>query len=236
MLILGIETSTPRSSVALSDRDAVVAAAGLGVPQRHGEFLGPAIRFCLDQAGMSAADVTGVAVGVGPGLFTGLRVGLATAQAFASARSLPVVGLSGLDVLAFGSRHVRRLVCTALDARRGEVFWAFYRAAPGGIQQVAAPQVGTPDVLAAELAASGEDCLVLGDGGVRYRDVVEDAGAEVAGGASAWPDATDLVRLAVPRFLREETARPQELQPLYLRRADARIGWQERGRMHGGAG
>lgn len=236
MLILAIETSTPRSSVALADREAVIASAGLGVPQRHGEFLGPAIRFCLDQAGLSADDVTGVAAGVGPGLFTGLRVGIATAQAFAAARTLPTVALSGLDVLAFRSRHVRGLVCTAVDARRGEVFWAFYRAVPGGMQRLGEPQVGAPDVLAAELTATGEDRLVIGDAGIRYREVLEDTGAEVAGAASAWPDATDLAMLAVPRFLREETGQPQELQPLYLRRADARIGWQERGRMHGGTG
>lgn len=236
MLILAIESSTPRSSVALADREAVVASASLGLPQRHGEFLGPAIRFCLDQAGASAGDVTGVAVGLGPGLFTGLRVGIATAQTFAASRSLPVVGLSGLDVLAFRSRHVGRLVCTAVDARRRELFWAFYRAAPGGMQQLSEPQVGVPDELAAEIEARGGDCLVVGDGSLRYGDVLAGAGADLAGPAHAWPDAADLAQLAVPRFIREETDEPQALQPVYLRRADARIGWQERGRMHGGAG
>ncbi|MBW3659240.1 MAG: tRNA (adenosine(37)-N6)-threonylcarbamoyltransferase complex dimerization subunit type 1 TsaB [Actinobacteria bacterium] len=236
VLILAIESSTPRSSVALAERDVVVASASLGVPQRHGEFLGPALQFCLEQAGASVGDVTGVAVGVGPGLFTGLRVGIATAQTFAAARSLPVVGLSGLDVLAFRSRHVGRLVCTALDARRRELFWAFYRQAPGGMQQVAEPQVGDAGELAAEIAAQGGDCLVVGDGGLRYGDELAAAGADLAGPADAWPDAADLAQLAVPRFLREETHEPQSLQPIYLRRADARIGWQERGRMHGGAG
>ncbi|MEX2328312.1 MAG: tRNA (adenosine(37)-N6)-threonylcarbamoyltransferase complex dimerization subunit type 1 TsaB, partial [Nitriliruptoraceae bacterium] len=83
MLILGLETSTSRSSVALVDGDRVVASASLGVDRRHGEFVAPAIDFCLRQAGMSADRITGVAVGTGPGLFTGLRVGIATAQAIA---------------------------------------------------------------------------------------------------------------------------------------------------------
>lgn len=234
MLILALETSTPRSSVALAGRDGVVASAGLGVPQRHGEFLGPAIRFCLDQAGAAAGDVTGVAVGVGPGLFTGLRVGIATAQAFAAARELPTVAVSGLDVLALRARHAGGLVCTAVDARRRELFWAFYRAAPGGMQQVAEPQVGTADVLAGELEAAGEPCLVVGDGVLRYGEVLAASGVDLAGEDAAYPDAADLGRLAVPRFLREETVPPQVLQPVYLRRADARIGWQERGRLHGG--
>lgn len=234
MLILGIETSTPRSSVALVDQDTVVASASLGVPQRHGEFLGPALGFCLAQAGAAAADVTGVACGIGPGLFTGLRVGIATAQTFAAARSLPVVGLSGLDVLAYQVRHVRRLICAVLDARRREVFWAFYRCAPGGVQRLTEPQVGSPQKLAAEIEARGEECLVLGDGALHYRDALADVDAEVAGTEVAWPDAADLARLAVPRFVREETDRPDRLQPLYLRHADARIGWQTRGRLRGG--
>jgi tRNA threonylcarbamoyladenosine biosynthesis protein TsaB len=235
VLILAIESSTPRSSVALVDRTNVVASTSLGVPQRHGEFLGPAIRFCLDQAGATAPDVTGVAVGIGPGLFTGLRVGIATAQTFAAARGLPSVGLSGLDVLAFRARYVRRLVCAAVDARRGEVFWAFYRTVPGGVQRLAEPQVGTAEELAAEIEASGEECLVVGDGGLRYPDELAGVDAELAGPAWAWPDAADLGQLAAPRFEREETGRPTDLQPLYLRRADARIGWEQRGRMRGGA-
>jgi len=142
MLVLGLETSTSRSSVALVDGDRVVASASLGVARRHGEFLAPAIAFCLEQADLDASRIHGVAVGVGPGLFTGLRVGLATAATFAGARHLPVVGLSGLDVLAFSARYTQRPICAVLDARRGELFWAFYRSSPGGVQRDTDPVVG----------------------------------------------------------------------------------------------
>lgn len=235
MLILGIETSTPRSSVALADQDHLIACAGLGRDRRHGEFLAPAIEFCMHQAGVSVEDLTGVAVGVGPGLYTGLRVGIATAQAIASARALPVVGMSGLDVLAFQARHVQRLLCAVLDARRGEVFWAFYRHAPGGVQRLSEPQVGSADRLAAEIESAGEEVLIVGDGAAKYRDVLAPLDTELAGPTAAYPKAEDLTALAVPRFVREETQRPQELLPMYLRQADARIGWQTRGRMRGGA-
>jgi tRNA threonylcarbamoyladenosine biosynthesis protein TsaB len=234
MLVLGLETSTPRSSVALVEDDRVVASASLGVPRRHGEFVAPAIRFCLDQAGIDLDRVSGVAVGLGPGLYTGLRVGIATAQALAAARSLPVVGLSGLDVLAFRARYVRRLLCTVIDARRGELFWAFYRHAPGGVQRLGDLQLGTVERLAAEIEELAEECLVIGDGGLVARAQLEDVGAEVAGPDVAWPDAGELAELAVPRFVREETQRPTDLQPIYLRQADARIGWETRGRLHGG--
>lgn len=236
MLLLAIETSTARSSVALADERAVLASMSLGLPRRHGEFVAPAIATCLEQIGRRAADVTGVAVGLGPGLYTGLRVGIATAQAIAAAAQVPVVGLTSLDVLAFQGRHVRRSICTAIDGRRDEVFWSFYRSVPGGVQRLTEHQVGRADALAAEIAGRGEDCLVIGDGGVRHRETFEEADAEVAGPDTAWPDAADLAHLARPRFVREETGRPTDLRPVYLRQADARIGWQQRGRMRGGAG
>lgn len=233
MLVLGIEASTARSSVALVRGEMVVASASLGVARRHGEFLTPAVRFCLDQAGLGVGDIHGVAVGLGPGLFTGLRVGIATAQTFAAARELPVVGLPSLDVLAFPARHTGRLLCAAVDARRGELYWAFYRSAPGGVQRIGDLRLGGVEALVAELESHGEPCLVVGDATLAHRDALARV-AEVAGPDVAWPSATHLAELAHPRFVREETERPDQLRPIYLRQPDATIGWQERGRLQGG--
>lgn len=234
MLLLGLETSTVRSSVAVVEDDHVRASASLGVPRRHGEFLAPAVAFCLEQAGVEADRLAGVAVGTGPGLFTGLRVGIATAQSLAYALHLPVVGMSGLDVLAFGCRYTTRPICAVIDARRGELFWAFYRSAPGGVQRQGELTIGRVETLAAEIEAQGEDVLVLGDGALRHRGALEATGAQVAGPDLAWPDAADLAALALPRFEREETIRPDALRPIYLRQADVQIGWEQRGRIRGG--
>jgi tRNA threonylcarbamoyladenosine biosynthesis protein TsaB len=234
MLLLGIETSTARSSVAIVEDDRVLASASLGVARRHGEFLAPAIHFCLQQAAVGVDRLAGVAVGVGPGLFTGLRVGIATAQTLAAALQLPVVGLSGLDVLALQARYTSRPICAAIDARRGELFWAFYRAVPGGVQRDGELMLGHADKLAAEIEANGDDVLVVGDGAIAYRDRLEATGAQLAGPDIAWPDAADLAELALPKFLREETQRPEQLAPVYLRQADVQIGWAQRGRLRGG--
>lgn len=234
MLILAVETSTPRSSVALVDRDGIVATAGLGVPRRHGEFVGSAVKFCLDQAGRTVADVTGVACGTGPGLYTGLRVGMAFAQAFAQARRLPVVGLSGLDVLGHSMRHSRCPVYAMIDARRGQVFWARYDRVPGGVQRDGELRLGAAEDMAAELMSVGSDVLVIGDGVGPNRDVLTAAGVDLDHHSDRAPLASDLAMLALPRFTREETSRPGELEAIYLRRVDAQIGWQQRGRLQGG--
>lgn len=239
MLILGIETSTPAASVCLGTQDGVVAIAeiGPGLPdlgRRHGAFVAPAVSWCLQQAGRTAADVTGVAVSLGPGLFTGMRVGITTAQAFAHARGLPVVGLPSLDLLAFTQRHVRRTLCSVIDARRGELFWAMYRTVPGGIQRTTDFRSGRPETLAAEVEALAEEVLCIGDGARAHAGLLESARADVAGDSWVQPSARALVELALPRFLREETRRPEELAPVYIRQADAQIGWAKRGALHGG--
>lgn len=237
MLILGIDTCTSRSSVALATQQGMLAGAALGRPTGHGAFLAPAIAFCMRQAGVAMGDLSGVAVSVGPGLYTGMRVGIATAQSIAHARRLPVVGLASLDLLAFRVRHARRPVYAVLDARRKELFWGRYETVPGGVQRVGQFQVGPPEQLAAELEAAGEHALCVGDGAAAHATLLESAGAEAAVSPGlAHPDAESLVELAVPRFLREETLRPEQLEAVYLRKADARIGWQQRGALAGGAG
>jgi tRNA threonylcarbamoyladenosine biosynthesis protein TsaB len=234
VLVLGIETTTPHSSVSLATEQGLLAGAALARPQSHGEFLVPAIDFCLRQAEVGLDGVSGIAVSLGPGLFTGMRVGIATAQTLAHARRLPVVGLASLDLLAFPVRHARRLLCSVLDARRGELFWAFYRAAPGGVQRVTEFRVGPPAKLAGEIEAVPDDVLCIGDGAVANRALIESTGAEVAGTSLASPTATALVELSLPRFIREETQRPEDLRPIYIRKADARISWRNRGALFGG--
>ncbi|MGH3664611.1 MAG: tRNA (adenosine(37)-N6)-threonylcarbamoyltransferase complex dimerization subunit type 1 TsaB, partial [Egibacteraceae bacterium] len=173
-------------------------------------------------------------VDVGPGLFTGMRVGIATAQTLAHARRLPVVGLASLDLLALPVRHVRRLVCSVLDARRGELFWAFYRHAPGGLQRVTEFRVGPADKLAGEIEALPDDVLCVGDGACANASLLDSAGAEVGSVSMGRPTAQALVELALPRFHREETQRAEDLRPVYIRKADARINWKHRGALLGG--
>lgn len=235
MLVLGIDTATTRSSVALATQQGLVASAALGRGRAHGEFIAPAVEFCLQQAGVGIGAVSGVAVTLGPGLYTGMRVGLASAQALAHARRLPVVGLASLDLVAFRARHVRRLICAVLDARRRELFWAFYRSAPGGVQRTSEFRVGPAEKLAGEIEALREDVLCIGDGALAAAPLLESTGAEVSSSPSlAYPDAESLCELALPRFLREDTQRPEDLRPIYIRQADARISWQNRGALFGG--
>ena len=229
MLILGIETATLQVGCAIGGHEGVLASFHLRHGRRHVETLVPAIEFACRQARVDFEDLAAVAVDVGPGLFAGLRVGMATAKAMAMALRIPTLGVSSLDLLAFPVRHSSRLIVPAVDARRGELFYAFYRQVPGGAQRLSPYQVGSPEDLASELLARGEDSLLVGDGAVRYADVLTGvAGCEAGGSSHAFPSAESLVELAHPRAIREEFVPPWELEPLYLRKTDAEINWEKR--------
>ena len=83
---------------------------------------------------------------------------------------VPMIGVSSLDLLAFPMRFSPRLIVAAIDARRGEIFYSFYRQVPGGVQRISDHAIGSPDDLASELLATGEEALLVGDGAHRYRE------------------------------------------------------------------
>src|SRR5438105_7239010 len=229
MLILGIDTATTQVGCAIGGHEGVLASFHAARGRQHAESLVPAIDFVRRQAHVEFSDIGIVAVDVGPGLFTGLRVGVATAKAMAQALRLPMIGVSSLDLLAFRVRYTNRLIVPVIDARRGELFYAFYRQVPGGAQRLSPYQLGTPADLASELQATGADCLLVGDGALRYPEVFADvARTEFGSVSNAYPSPSSLVELAHPRALREEFLPTWELEPLYLRKADAEINWERR--------
>ncbi len=231
MIILGIESATAQVGCALGGVEGVFASFHAARGRRHAETLVPAIEFVCRSARIEFRDISVVAVDVGPGLFTGLRVGMATAKAMAAALRVPVIGMSSLDLLAHQVRHSPRLIVAVVDARRGEVFSATYRHVQGGVQRLSEPKVGTATELANDLRATNQEALLVGDGALRYADVLaEDRGrVEIGSVGQQWPSAGDLVELAHPRALREEFVQPSELHPIYLRKADAEINWEQRG-------
>jgi tRNA threonylcarbamoyladenosine biosynthesis protein TsaB len=192
MLILAFDTATDVATSALVDDGEV-----LGERTSRAVTVLEDLDALLRQAGAHTRDVGGLAVGTGPGSFTGVRVGLATARGLALGLGVPVAGVSTLDALAAGAPGALPVI----DARRGEVFVLD----------------GEPRVLVpAELeVARGRTCV--GNGAVRYRALLEAAGAEIP------PDADDrhLPRARFHAQLARDFGPAEAVEPLYLRVPDA---------------
>jgi tRNA threonylcarbamoyladenosine biosynthesis protein TsaB len=207
VLVLGFDTATPAVSVALHDGERVIAGASALDARRHSELLTPMIAKIMADAGASRADLTAIAVGVGPGPYTGLRVGVMTARVLGSVLRLPVSGVCSLDLIAAsaasGSPGGPFLVAT--DARRKEVYWGRYDAAG---RRVDGPLVGQASAI-----PDAAGLPVAGAGGPLYPE----AFGELIG--PAYPDARTLCDLVARPGGQVPLLAPE---PLYLRRPDAR--------------
>jgi tRNA threonylcarbamoyladenosine biosynthesis protein TsaB len=229
--VIGIDTSTAQVSVAIGDERGIVGRIQVAGKARQ-ESVTPVLDQLLAWTGFDLGRIGGFAVGTGPGLYTGLRVGVQTAKTLALVTGSPLVAIASIDALAFRHRITRRTIAAVMDGRRGEVFFALYRAVPGGVVRQTEPEVARPEHVAAALQAIPGDVLAVGDGAILYGDVLREVGSRVefASPATAHPDAAALVELAVPRLLREEHDRVHDVVPMYLRKSDAEIAWDRRGR------
>ncbi|GAB3492371.1 tRNA (adenosine(37)-N6)-threonylcarbamoyltransferase complex dimerization subunit type 1 TsaB [Nocardiopsis coralliicola] len=214
MLLLAFDTATPAVTAAVCSAPdgagpgavQVAASASSVDARRHGELLAPGIADVVERAGARLADLTHVAVGVGPGPYTGLRVGLATGLALADALGIPCYGVPTLDAVAYASGRTAPFIA-ATDARRKEVFWARYDDAATRTGAIA---VDKP----ADVGTGG--LPVIGHGAGMYAEVF---GAAAADPEPLYPDAAALGTLAARRLLAGEPL--DEPRPLYLRRPDA---------------
>ena len=187
MKILGIDTSTPIGSVALIDGDNLVAEHTLNIVQAHSSRLMPAIDGILKWSDITADDLDGCAVGIGPGSFTGIRIGVATIKSLCYALNKPIVGVSTLEAIAYNLRWTNGIICPLLDARRSEVYGAIFRG--GSEWQRLSEELCLPiDAFLDRLdTLTASDCSInfVGDGLVTYGDAVRERLGERAHFADA---------------------------------------------------
>jgi tRNA threonylcarbamoyladenosine biosynthesis protein TsaB len=218
MRILTIETSTPVEEVAVVEDGSVLCARRSRAGRGRADELLAAVDDVLRSTATPLRGLCAAAVSIGPGRFTGLRVGLATAKGLAAPTGLPVVPVSTLEALAASARVAGGLVCSVLDARRGEVYAALFRL--GGATARLMPDLAlAPDELATRVRGFAGDSPVLfaGTGADLYCAEIRAALGEAAVFAPeiSMPGPTALAALA------EESCSvrrlPDVIEPVYLR-------------------
>lgn len=150
-MILAIDSSIGTAVAVVDSQGTCLASVDVEDRRSHAEAIGPLIARALAEATATPADITAVVMGVGPGPFTGLRVGMAAAQAFAWARSIPVWPVLSHDCAAW---DLQWETIVASDARRGEYAITRYQPQPG--RSFAVKKAETTLVKKEALDVSGE--------------------------------------------------------------------------------
>lgn len=224
MNVLGIDTSTAATAACVLRADGEAfelepPPTALSAPPAHARELMPAIVRCLEGSGIDGPRLDALAVGVGPGTYTGLRIGVATARALSHAWSIELRPVSSLAALAAGAAaaaHGDGPLLPLIDARRGQVFAALL----GDGTEAWAPFAATPEAVAARVAEAGLKPFAIGDGSVRFRDVLEAVGVRVApdGSSAHVVRGLSICRLATGA----PPVPPEAVLPDYLRPPDAK--------------
>ncbi|MGB6131110.1 MAG: tRNA (adenosine(37)-N6)-threonylcarbamoyltransferase complex dimerization subunit type 1 TsaB [Acidobacteriaceae bacterium] len=205
-MLLSIDTCGPLGSVALAriTPDGPEILAQTEIPGKtYSAQLVPAIQDILAVHNASVSEIVSIVVTNGPGSFTGVRIGLATAKGLAEARSIPIVAVSRLAVLA----HLARNPAAALDASRHEFYFGDYSTA------------SDERLLARDFFL--ERAFALGS----LLTVCEPSVHALAPSATivAAPTAADALRFALPRLRARDFDDSVTLDGNYLRRSDAEI-------------
>lgn len=193
MLLLAFDTATETATAALVDGERL-----LGEQSTSAGRLLVEVESLLAEAGVRPADIDGIAVGIGPGRYTSLRMGLVSARMLSFALAVPVAGVSTLDALAAGAPGALPVI----DAARREVFSLVD---------------GEPACLAPADLPVEPGRLCVGDGAIRYRSLLETAGAKVPPD----DDPRHLPRARHHATLAREFGPAEAARPLYLRAPDA---------------
>ena len=181
-------------------------------------------------AGVLPAEVDGLAVSIGPGSFTGLRIGLTTAKTLAYAWGKKIVGVPTLEALAYGCPCASGWVSAMLDAQKGRVYQALYRWQAGELKEEWPVRIVAADQSFSELLELTGPVMVVGESVREYAELVAAANGRIiaAPEQSLMPRAAAVGMLAFSRWQLGLAIPPGELNPLYVRRAEAEELWERR--------
>ncbi|MEC9488585.1 MAG: tRNA (adenosine(37)-N6)-threonylcarbamoyltransferase complex dimerization subunit type 1 TsaB [Halanaerobium sp.] len=241
MLVLGIDTSTPAGTVGLVNEDGVLAEDMLNIEETHSERLMPAVERMLQLTEKKPIDLCGIAVSLGPGSFTGARIGLTAGKTLAQALEIPIVGLTSLEILAYGLYSFPGLVCPVVDARHHRGYFSLYslRARTQGrtplkdepLQRLWQEEAASFQVIAGRLKEAAEQVALVGNGVYPYQDLWQGLlgqQAVIPPAAFHYPRGGIIADLGRNKLVNGFEDQLWELNPLYLKKPQAEINWEKR--------
>jgi tRNA threonylcarbamoyladenosine biosynthesis protein TsaB len=225
MKLLAFDTSTEVMSIAVQNGEQVFTHSGAGGAHTSATLI-PAIQSLMQQAGLQFAQLDAIAFGRGPGSFTGLRTACSVAQGLAFAAKVKVLPMDTLMVLANEAEFAApasgavattgkpRVVCAALDARMGELYYAYYAFSAGTCQALSQAQLHTPAAMA--VMHGFEGTLLAGNVRPAY-DAQLSPAMLAAPYRACLPSASAMLRLAPQRIAAGALVNAQDALPLYIR-------------------
>jgi tRNA threonylcarbamoyladenosine biosynthesis protein TsaB len=221
-LILNIESSTEVCSVALAkDGEEIHFRENLS-GQNHAMLLTVYINDVLAESGLTIQQLDAVAVSGGPGSYTGLRIGVSVAKGICYASNLPLIAVSSLEAMTHFVRHHPSLLkqpsngdllyCPMIDARRMEVYTAFYNDKGNQIRAIQADIIDHQSYLS---YLDDHTVLFFGNGALKCRDTIDHSNARFIDGITT--SAKSMAPLSESDFQLKKFVNVAYYEPFYLK-------------------
>ena len=214
-LILNIETSTKNCSVALfNGSDLISEKSLLSEKYSHSETLTLFIEDVMKNSPYTLKDLDAISVSKGPGSYTGLRIGISTSKGLSYALSKPLISVSTLQSMAFSmSKKMPNfdLYCPMIDARRMEVFSAFYNIENQQVREVKADIINENSYN----TFLDKKILFFGDGSEKCKGIIKLKNTSFID--DIYPSASDMSELSLEKFKNNDFEDVAYFEPFYLK-------------------
>ena len=212
--ILNIETSTKACSVALhKNGELIVSREDVTTNFSHSEKLLKFISKLFSDAKLSLSDLDAIAVSMGPGSYTGLRIGVSTAKGLCYGLDIPLISISTLKAMSFGmALEIKAdLYCPMIDARRMEVYSAFFDINNTEVRKIQADIINE-NSYKKELE---KKVVFFGDGSEKLIEKIEDKNAIFV--SDIHPSAKNMGLLSYQKFTKSLFEDLAYFEPFYLK-------------------
>jgi tRNA threonylcarbamoyladenosine biosynthesis protein TsaB len=221
-IILHIETATSVCSIAVSQDGKLLSLKENSEGNSHSSVITNLIQQSIEECHIKLTDLDAIAVSKGPGSYTGLRIGVSTAKGLCYSLDKPLIAVNTLQAMAWGMSTLYsktpdygkdRLFCPMIDARRMEVYVAFYNQNNEEIRATSADiidEYSYTDILAKQQVLFG------GNGSDKCRDIL-DSYPHASFLNNFQPSARYMIYLAEDRFKKSEFENTAYFEPLYLK-------------------
>lgn len=210
--ILNIETATKNCSVSLAKDGQTIALKELATENfSHAEKLHVFIDEVLSQAKVTLQDLSAVAVSKGPGSYTGLRIGVSSVKGLCYALNIPMIAIDTLESLAHQINVESGIIIPMIDARRMEVYSAFFNSKWEEIRETQAEVIDENSY-----TEISEVIHLVGDGALKLKEILTDE-KFIFHDNVVFPSANEMSKLSFEKYKKSDFVDVAYFEPFYLK-------------------
>lgn len=224
MKILAIDTSSKICSVSILEDKHVIIEKHNDDEKTHSQKLMPLIDETFKEVNLSLSDIDLLACCQGPGSFTGIRIGISTVKAFADVKSIPIIGVTSLESLAYNIEN-DGLIATIIDAKHDNVYFALFNLSNKSYATVIEPVSDDINNVINLLKQYNEKITFVGDGSEFHKDLIssEISNCNFASDVQNIQTSISIGKSAYNKYNCDGYTKEYSISPIYLKKSQAEI-------------